>query len=406
MDYGITNQGFIIKDEDAILTDMIADGVSLFGATQDLTYADPIGQSIAIASKALAQTWQALEDCYNSFYVDQAEGVSLDRAVALRGIVRQAAQSADVTLDYTGTNGTAIAVGQITSQTASGIQFENIQSGIVSSGVLSLLNKSVLTGLSNIVPPNTITELTSPVLGISTVNNALASANASEIETDPELRLRFQALSNSGGSSIAAIISALKAVDGISHAHVYENYTDLTDIYNRPPHSIEAVVYGTQTDNDVANAIFNSKPAGIEMLSSGTSGVIKSAVLYDENSDPHTMYWTEAAQVMINVKVALTSNSAWNAAYLTTIKTRIVQAIGGVDTIDGVATDYSSNGLDIGENVLSWAIEANFDDIPGIDDISVTLARSPATPTIARKVTIYYYEFARCDTANISVTVT
>ena len=405
MDYGITPQGFIIKDENAILSEMVAQGQNLFGATQDLSYADPIGQNIAVAARAIAQTWQALEDTYNSFYVDQAEGVSLDRAVALRGIVRQLAQAADVTLSYTGTNGTSLAVGAVTSQTPQGIQFINIQSGIISSGVLNLLNKSVLTGLSNIVPPSTINELSSPVSGVSTVTNALASANASDIETDPELRIRFKELSSTGGSSIPAIISALKAVDGISHAHVYENYTDLTDAYNRPPHSIEVVVYGTQTDLDVANAIFNSKPAGIEMMSTGSSGVIHSLLLSDENSDPHTMYWTVAAQIMINVKVAVTSNSAWVAANLVTIKTRIVQAIGGVDTIGSVATDYSADGLDIGENVLSWAIEANFDDIPGIDDISVTLARYPATPAAARKVAISYFEFARADTANISITV-
>jgi hypothetical protein len=406
MSYGITAQGFIIKEESTILSEMVAQGQGLFGTTQDLTYADPIGQTIAIAARALAQTWQALEDCYNSFYVDQAEGISLDRAVALRGLVRQAAQSADVTLTYSGTNGTSVAVGAVTSQTPGGIQFTNIQSGIISSGVLSLLNKSVLTGLSNIVPPNTINQLSSPVSGISSVVNSLASANASDLETDPELRLRFKALSSSGGSSVPAIISALKAVTGISHAHVYENYGDLNDAYNRPPHSIECVVYGTQTDLDVANAIFNSKPAGIEMMSTGSSGVIKSLLLSDDNGDPHTMYWTQAAQVMINVKVAVTSNSAWNAAYLTTIKTRIVQAIGGVDTIGSVATDYSATGLDIGENVLSWNIETNFDDIPGIDDISVTLARYPATPTSARKVIISYYEFARADSANISITVT
>ena len=406
MAYGITAQGFIIKDENTILSEMITDAKSRFGETQDLSYADPIGQTVAIAAKALSQTWEALEDTYNSFYVDQAEGVSLDRVVALRGIVRREPQPSDVVLTYYGVNGTNVPVGLVMSQTPQGIQFQNIQSGIIASGVLNLLNKSVLTGLSNIVPPQTINELSSPFAGISGVINALASANASDLETDPQLRTRFKALSSTGGSSIPAVISALKAIDGVSHAHVYENYTDLNDAYNRPPHSIEAVLYGTQSDLDVANAIFNSKPAGIGMMDVGSSGVLKSLLLTDDNGDPHTMHWTVAAQVMINVKVNITTNSDWIAANETVVKTRVVQAIGGVDTVNGVATDYSADGLDVGQSVLSWNIESNFDDITGIEDISVTLARAPATPSSLRKITIYYFEFARCDTANVSLVIT
>jgi len=405
MAFGITDQGFVIKEENDILTEMIQEARNLFGSAQDLTYADPIGQTLAIASKAISQTWQALEDTYNSFYVDQAEGVSLDRVVALRGLVRRPPQAADVTLTYVGINGTAVSVGSITSQTPAGVQFINIQSGIISSGVLSLLNKSVLTGLSNIVPPNTINELSSPFSGISGVINALASANALDLETDPELRTRFKALTVTGGSSIPAILSALKAVDGVSHAHVYENYGDLNDAYNRPPHSIECVVYGTQTDLDVANAIFNSKPAGIEMMSAGSSGVIHSLLLHDDNNDPHTMYWTVAKQALINVVVTVTKNSSWVTANSQLIKNRVAQIIGGVTSVNGVLTDYSSQGLDIGESVYSWAIESNFDDIPGIEDVSVALARYPSTPTSTRKITILYYEFARCDDANITVNV-
>jgi len=406
MGYGITSAGFVIKDEAIILSEMITDAQNLFGLTQDLTYADPIGQTLAIASKALAQTWQALEDTYNSFYVDQAEGVSLDRVVALRGINRRSAQKADVVLTYSGTNGTIVLDGNIISQTSNGIQFVNIGSGIISSGVLSLPNKSVLTGLSNIVPAGTINQFAFPVSGLTGVTNALASANALDIETDPELRLRFQELGIAGGSSVPAILGALLQVDGVSHAHVYENTTNSTDAYGRTAHSIEALVYGTMSDIDVATCLYNTKPAGIAMRSSGSSGVIKSYAILDENGDSHTVYWTVAGQVLVNVKVSITKNSAWVTANEQIVKNRVVEIIGGTTTVAGVLTDYSNQGLAIGENVLSWEIESNFDDITGIDDISVALALYPSTPTSTRKLTMSYYQFARADDNQITIVVT
>lgn len=406
MAYGITSAGFVIKPETQILSEMITEAQSLFGVTQDLTYSDPIGQTLAIASKALAQTWQALEDTYNSFYVDQAEGVSLDRVVAFKGLVRRAAQKADVVLTYTGTNGTTVQDGLVVSQTPGGVQFVNIGSGIIASGVLSLPNKSVLAGLLNIVPAGTITQFASPISGLTAVTNALASANALEIETDPELRARYKEIGIAGGSSVPAILSELKQIDGVSHAIVYENTTNATDGNGRPAHSIEALVYGTMTDLDIATALFNTKPAGIAMRTSGSSGVIHSLAVLDDNGDSHIMYWTIAVQVLVNVKVSVTKNSAWVTANEQIVKNRVVEIIGGTTTVNGVLTDYSSQGLAIGENVLSWEIEANFDDIIGIDDISVALALYPSVPTSTRILTMSYYNFARADDAQIVVTVT
>lgn len=67
-----------------------------------------IGQMTGIQAAALDDAWEALEDTYNSMYPATAEGVSLDRAVALLGIVRIDAAPVVVTATVYGTAGTVI----------------------------------------------------------------------------------------------------------------------------------------------------------------------------------------------------------------------------------------------------------------------------------------------------------
>lgn len=67
-----------------------------------------IGQMTGIQAAALDDTYEMLEDVYNSMYPATAEGVSLDRAVALLGLVRIDAAPVVVTAAVYGTPGTVV----------------------------------------------------------------------------------------------------------------------------------------------------------------------------------------------------------------------------------------------------------------------------------------------------------
>jgi hypothetical protein len=202
-----------------------------------------------------------------------------------------------------------------------------------------------------------------------------------------------------GGSSVPAIISALKNLDNVTSAIVEENATNATDAEGRPPHSIECIVGGTATDLSIATAIFNSKAAGIEPY--GT----QSYTVFDENGDSHTIKWSIPTEKLVNVLVDVTSMSGWVAANGEAIIERVIEVIGGVYTDpDGLTTEYE--GLDIGDDVYSWAIEANFQGITGIEDVICYVAFSPTTPTTLRKLTIGSDEYARADNTQVTVSVT
>jgi len=398
MAYGITDQGFVLKTQDDILQELTDAAVlpEYFGPTQDLTIYDPVGQFINIMAKALANTWEGLEDAYYAFYIDVAEGVSLDRVVALGGMTRIAAQKATVAISASGTNGTVILAGDLLAQTSQAVQFENISTGTVVNGVVDLTFRAVEAGEGGIVAAESINELVNPFSGITGVGNRLASTGGTEIETDADLRTRFNERGSSGGSSIPAIISKLQEVTGVTRVNVVENATNGT-VDGRPAHSIECIVAGTASDIDIATAIFNTKPAGIEPVGS------ESYAVADDNGDSHTMKWTVPTEKLVNVVVNVTSNPAWSAANVATIKTRVIEIIGGVDTVGTVSTQY--DGLEGGEDVHAWSLIANFDDITGMDDVVVFLAFSPTTPTTLKTLSLDFDEYARCDTDNITVNV-
>lgn len=395
---GISSAGFTKKTQAEILSDIEDEAKVQFGSDVDLSVYSPIGQFLQLMSSALSDTWDGLEDVYYSAFLDTAEGVSLDRVVALGGISRRAAQRAYGTLSATGVNGTTVEPCALTVQTPAGIQFQNTASGVVASGVVSLTVQAIDGGQNGVVSANTIIELSEPFTGITDVTNDAATTGGTEIENDADLRVRYAARQTTGGSSVNAIISALSDLDGVTSATCVENETDEEDADGRPPHSIEVVVGGLYDSTEVAEAIFNAKAAGIATFGD------ESLVVYDENDDPHTIYWNEPTEKFVNVLVNVTSGDGWVTANEEVIIQRVVEVVGGVYTdIYGDATEYQGGG--IGQNVFAWEIEANFQDIEGMDDVVCYIAWAPTTPTSTRKLTVASSEKGRSDNDNVTVSV-
>ena len=396
--YGLTSAGFIPRTQSDILAELqsTAQTPTYFGSSQDVSIYDPVGQMLAIMSDMLSEAWMGLEDTYYNWFPATASGVSLDRVVAFGGITRIPAQSATVLLTASGTNGTIIGSSGFYAQTAQGIRFQNISSGIVSSGIASFYAAAVLPGNSGIVPAGSINQISIPFAGITGVSNSVASSGGSEIETDVALYQRFLNRSVGAGSSLPAITAALQQVAGATSVYVEENITQATLVDGTPPHTIHCVVGGYATSSDIAYAIFNSKAGGI-----GTYGV-QSYTVTDVNNQPHTIYWDTPTQMLVNVTVNITHNSAWLSSNTVLVQTATVKSIGGVDTVGSVSTQYP--GVGMATNVYSWLVQSAYAGISGISNVEVLLAFSPSTPTLSQ-LTISASEYAWTQTGNITVTV-
>ena len=183
------------------------------------------------------------------------------------------------------------------------------------------------------LPDDTITEIVTTLTGFKSCTNIGTPVYGRLRETDVEFRQSYINKRSSRSSSMLESISSaiLTNVDGVISVSVYENDTNETDEYNRPPHSIEAVVDGGG-EIDIAQQIFKTKAAGIQTYG---SIVIDVPGLYN---DTVKVRFNRPTFVYVWLKVTYTKNPAEpmppNAVDL--IKETIMSCVEGVKSGDMV----------------------------------------------------------------------
>lgn len=418
MTFGVTPQGFVRKSYADILQ-ALEDRAKLeenFGPEIDLSPYGELGIILQNVAREFDEVWQGLEDTYYSKFISQAEGVQLDRIVAQGGLSRIPARKSTVTINVSGDPGAEVSSGFIV-QTPTGVQFEIVEPGLVTNNPTGtdFLFRSIDSGGKTVVASGTITEIVTQLPGINSVINSAPSTGGGPIESDAELRQRYKDRGASGGSSLPAIRESILNVSGVSSVFVYENVKSTIDD-GRPPHSVEIVVAGTPPlvsggdpedlyRQNIAEAIFHSKPAGIETFAVDGPNKRTKAVT-DANGQSHTINWAVPSAKIVYIAVKITKNSEWVATNADIVRTRAIQLVGGIDTVGSESIEYP--GLDLGIDVMAWQVIANFDGIRGIDDVIVYLSFSafgaiPPDPTWVSKLTIGPSEYAQTLTSNITV---
>lgn len=123
-----------------------------------------------------------------------------------------------------------------------------------------------------ISPSNSVTTILSSISGLISTTNPDAYVVGRLRESDEDYRNRILISQQTRGkATVPAIRSAVRNVQGVTTALVIENDTGFTDSEGRPDHSFEVVVQGG-SDQDIADAIYDSKPAGIPSF--GTTSAI------------------------------------------------------------------------------------------------------------------------------------
>jgi len=92
-DYGVVPTGFSRKPLPVILNELQDAMVALFGPGVIQTAQSPLGQLNGLFSDLTGETLEVVEDTYQSFDVDQAEGPRLDMLAKLRRLTRHAEES-------------------------------------------------------------------------------------------------------------------------------------------------------------------------------------------------------------------------------------------------------------------------------------------------------------------------
>lgn len=166
----------------------------------------------------------------------------------------------------------------------------------------------------------TLTTIETPSTGWKGATNINDATVGRPVETDASARERARELLNNVGSgTVDAIADKLEERDDVTSAVVFENDTDAV-VAGRPPHSFEAVVLGSITDDDVAQTIWDNRPAGIQTYGSSSGTAI------DRNGNSRTVYFSRATVLYGHLDVEVTPGEGYPTTGdpLTTIRNAIV----------------------------------------------------------------------------------
>lgn len=236
----------------------------------------------------------------------------------------------------------------------------------------------------------TLNVIETPVSGLTNTKNAEAATEGQDIETDGELRTRRQlSVTTAGHATFDAIISELLALTDVQSASIYENDTIATDGDGRPPKSYECVVWQGD-DTDIANKIFETKPVGIETVSTQSGGSKITEVVSDSQGNPHTIYFSRPDFIDIYIEFDVSVDSTYPAD--------------GDDQIKAAVVDYGAT-LGVGADVIVYPkLIGALDDIQGLTNIVTRIGTAPS-PTLDDNIIISAMEVSNFIAANIIVAV-
>lgn len=274
----LNEDGLTLKTLTDIIDDLETDLKAIYGDDINIDADSPDGQAINIFAQAAIDLREVLQSIYASMDPNQAQGVVLDQRVALNGIQRNAGTftvvpviiTVDRSVSLVGmddkSESTDIPSGVYTIKDNAGTQFVLLDSVTLSAGSTTVDFRAANIGAVEV----SVGSLTTPVTviaGVVSVNNTSgATTQGVDEETDTQLRIRREkSLAIVATGYLDSIEAALRAVDGVTEAVVYENYTDTIDGDGIPPHSIWAIVEGG-TDADIAAILYAKKTAGAGFL--------------------------------------------------------------------------------------------------------------------------------------------
>ena len=282
----LTSTGLTIESLSDILDDFSDPNTgfpAIYGADINLGASTPDGQAINIFATTTYDVLQALESVYNSFSLVNAYGIQIDNLVALNGIQRkngtytianvQVTVSSALTL--TGqdalVNNPSASVFTVSDTSGNQYQLQTTYS-FSGAGTETLLFAAIDIG-QIFTTPNTITIISTPQVGVTSVNNPSTSNDIIGVneESDTALKIRQANSLQMGATGPADTLRAqLLNVPGITDAFVAEN--DTSSVVNGvAANGIQVIVNApTATPATIAQVIYSKKTAGCAQTSSGS----------------------------------------------------------------------------------------------------------------------------------------
>ena len=364
----ITDKGISIKSFNEIAQELREDWITAFGGeTIDLSSSSPDGLEIDLKAKEIRSISELVQAVASKLTLEGSSGVWVDIFMSYRGITRLGAAYSYVYLLFTGSNGTVIPEGTLVNN------LFNDQFSTDSEITIGIEGTAYVRATSLNIGPVDVSKgtwsLNQSIAGVSSVVVEDDGVIGRFEETDAEIKARAKNTVHDGLATLPTIKSYIENnVTGITSVSVFENETSST-VNGRPPHSIEVMVLGG-SDEEIARAIYKSKPAGIKAYGTHIEG--DGYLVLDSNGGPHYVNWStlNTAYLWINVAITHYEEEILPDNYSELIKQAIVE--------------WAEKEYTFGKDVIPLRICVPVYSVDGIEDVTITVAvtyNSEATPS-------------------------
>lgn len=314
--FGVTPTGWLAKPRAQSLSDMQAIELAQIDPNLDLQPPDPIAVLTGIVADAVGELWEVGGAVYGGMDPDVASDDQLTGLAQITGTERLGPQPTQVLGCTVNVNaGFSAAAGTMFANPIGNSAALFTNKTAVSNPGGSPANETVDFVAADNGPTQvlagTLTQIAQFLTGWNSITNPTDGVPGTDVEDDPDLRLRRnEELSASGASTAAAIQSDVLAQlvaptttsDTLACTVLY-NDTDATDANGLPPHSIEVIAYQPGStgpdDTALANLILAQKAAGV-----GTNGT-SSTTGTDSEGNTETIKFTRPATTTFYVAVTV-----------------------------------------------------------------------------------------------------
>jgi uncharacterized phage protein gp47/JayE len=239
-------------------------------------------------------------------------------------------------------------------------------------------------------PATTLTTIVSTVVGWSAVTNFTNGTSGADIESDAELRARRNLeLQDSGTATNSGIKEHVQTVPGVSTVTIIENDTSVIDVEGREPHSYEIYIDGG-LDDEVAQAIYDTKPAGINVVTTVAVPSQRTGAIVDVNNVSTTLTFSEPVAVPMLIVVTGTKDANYPADGDQQIKDSLVAFF---------------LGFELNQDVLNHELYTPVNTVNGLITAVITQDTVAGGSPTAANTTIDVEEVATLVDANITITI-
>lgn len=319
---------------------------------------------------------------------NQAEGIWLDYICALNNIQRYKATKSTIPITVNGTPGTAKNIGEVMIvDEASDEYYVNNQAFVIGQDGTAKV-QFIATSWGEITALSTSSfSLKTPSSGITSVayDTSGSAVVGRETESDEDLRARRnEAVTYTASSILSSIKATVQQLPGIKYINAYENDTMQT-VDTLPAKSFEVVVEGGD-DDEIAKAILQKKPAGIQSYGSLTKTV------EDADGNQFNIGFTRPTKIPVDFKITFVSSVEQTSEWKQNLKNELVSAFDDL--------------YNVGESVYTYNLYYILNNHPEITNVTSFQVKkhSGAESTYNDSVAIGKRELATLVEDNITIT--